>query len=363
MSSNTSLKRKSFRMPQRLMFDTIKFRVPCMHKPFGPRHTRRLGREKTRWYDPVIVEGDFPEVGLTVRSLQKGQAISVEGSLAKFFQGHNVWGTAHLHNLCVAVLETLVRRFVHLTPTAADKAAWERGDIHLQRVDIARSFRLRDAEQVRRCCREIAVCLQERYPKKLEVYGEWETVYSGKASRRKTWKFYGKGRQLRHRAYHLSGSLPLRDRVQDYADRLLRAELTLRSTELEEEGLGRVRDWTGRDVAQLWEENFERLKLRGSVKRHLALPVLNSVPNNHRAAYQLHLDGNSLEPYFSAPTLRKIRRALLKLGIDVERRSLVNRSRFIPLQRLLRLENLARSSPRFACGTSLFFRPGRLSRT
>ncbi len=300
-----------------------------------------------------MVEGQYPECALKVRSVRAGRALLIEGSLARFLQGHNVFGSVRLGALCREVLER-VTQALGIEPSDADRRAWERGQIRLQRVDITRSFRVGNPDIALRICREIAFCLLERGWKIASEY-EWETIYFRKRSRRYSWKFYVKGLHLQK--YPLPVDLPMRERVLTYARKLLRAELVLRSTELHDRELSWVRDWKGIDLAGLWATKFARLELRGTIRAPIPVAIRDQLSLNGKRAYQLWMDEHEVEDFFSAPTVRGLLKRFEGLGIDLGRpRPRKPRSQ-VPLQQLLREERLTRSYPTFAKGTPLFFKP------
>ena len=168
----------------------------------------------------------------------------IDGNPAKWFQGHNLWGTDDLHGLAVATIEALVEQ-LGLTPTDEDRAAWAEGRIRLTRVDCTESFHLRSRAEVLAWLRsaEQTAHLSHRGRGQL-VKGS--TLYFGKNSRRWSLKLYSKGQEIRAKGHGQDAVLALPHAV-EWADKTLRAELTLRGMELQRLNLAYVGQWSDKD--------------------------------------------------------------------------------------------------------------------
>lgn len=338
-----------------MMFDTLKFKAPLRHASFGDSMGKISGSNQLvrRWRHPIEIEGLYGGCTVKVQSVADGRAVIVQGSPAKWFQGHNIFGTVKLRPLCRDFMRAIAGK-LGVNPDASDERAWEGGEIWLQRVDIAGSFWLEEiASDV---CREIGACFHER-GEKHSCEARHETQYWRKHSRRYAWKFYAKGPEVQK--HGLPALLPHKAELRDYAEGLLRAELVMRSTDLARRKLSMVKDWDGIDVKTLWLDSLNRLKLSGTVKRPLRKELRGYLSATERQAYQLWLDGNDLRTMYSQPTYRRLLAKFSDAGIDISR-ILTRRNRGdVMLHKVLSQDRLTGAFPKFAKDTPLFYRPGR----
>jgi hypothetical protein len=183
-------------------------------------------------------------------------------------------------------------------------------------------------------------------------------VYARKNSRRSSWKFYSKYFHIT-KIMSLPENLPFRKEMLAYAWKLLRAEITLRSTELLERNLRFTKNWTKIDVTQLWWSEFSKLKLKGSVRKSLRTDMYSRLSPGDKKAYRLWCYGENLLQLYSRPAFRQIQKRLFEYGIDVSRQCPRDQRVLVPLQELLDPSRLRGSYPQFAKGTALFYKPLR----
>jgi II/X family phage/plasmid replication protein len=347
------------------VIDWLSMVVPCAHSaPITGGHVLSIkpgGEVDWQCVKRTTVEGSF-STGLQVRTAIHTQHqcshLEISGNPVKFFQGHNLWGTDDLHALAVATVEK-VASLLGLTPSDEDRSAWRDGRIQLTRVDVTQSFHLQSRAAVLAWLRaaEQTAHLSHRGRGQL-VKGS--TLYFGKNSRRWSLKLYSKGQEIIAKNHGQDAILALPYAV-EWADKTLRAELTLRSMELKRQGLDYASAWVD-DVPSVVTGELLRDRFGGmtmTTTARLSAEVLDSLRPALRAAVAAWEAGHDLRSIYSKSGFYKYRAELLPHGIDIA--TLVPRevSNIVPLFKVL--EAVPVDVPHWAEGTQLYFEPRRVA--
>lgn len=349
------------------MIDWLKMIVPVLHAdPVNGGHVISLDADGSQEWLTVKrkrLSGSF-ETGLSVRTAthtpDRCTHIEIDGNPAKFFQGHNLWGTDDLPALAVATIEH-VANVLNLTPTSDDRAAWLAGDVQLLRVDCTQSFHLDNKPQVLAWLRaaEQTAHLAHRGRGQLQ---NGSTLYFGKNSRRSSLKLYAKGQEIHAKGHGQSVILELPSAIA-WADRTLRAEFVIRSMELKRLGCDFVRDWLPIDgvpfegAARLLTECLGSMTM--TTVSHVSAEVLQSFRPSLRAAVAAWESGHDLRAMFAKATFYKFRSELLPHGIDIATLLPREVSNVSPLFKVL--EAVPVGVPDWAIGTALYFEPRRVA--
>lgn len=350
------------------MIDWLTMIAPFPHvTPISSGHVLSIGPGgEVEWQTCKrhTVTGSF-STGLQVRTATHTADpcthVEISGNPVKFFQGHNLWGTDDLPSLAVATL-TQIAMALHIDIPRAIRNEWEAGNVQLTRVDATESFHLSSRAEVLAWLRsaEQTAHLAHRGRGQL-VKGS--TLYFGKNSRRWSLKLYAKGQEIQAKGHGQDGilSLPL---AVAWAERTLRAELTLRSMELKRRNLGFVRDWLSVEGV-LFPVTTDLLRdclgaMTMTTTAHLSAEVIESLKPNLRAAVAAWEAGHDLRHMFTRATFYRYRAQLLPLGIDIATRMPKDViSNVVPLHRVL--EAVPVTVPDWAMGTQLFFEPRRVA--
>lgn len=349
------------------MIDWLTLQVPCSHAtPITGGHVLSLSPEgEVAWQcaKRKAVAGSF-STGLTVRTCTHTAdpctVLEISGNPVKFFQGHNLWGSDDLASLAIATIEH-VTAHLGIEPTAADRAAWAAGDVQITRVDCTESFHLGSLGEVLAWLRaaEQTAHLSHRGRGQL-VKGS--TLYFGKQSRRWSLKLYAKGQEIRAKGHGQDAILDLPS-AREWADRTLRAELTMRSMELKRVGLSHVRDWLPVDGVPLSVTSALLLDRLGNMTMtttaHLSAEAMDSLRPALRLAVQAWEAGADLRSTLSRATFYRYRAELLPLGVDIATNLPKDVSNVVPLHRVL--EAVPATVPDWAMGTPLYFEPRRVA--
>lgn len=349
------------------MIDWLSLVVPCSHATpiTGGQVISIAPSGAVEWCSAKrqTLAGSF-STGLQVRTATHTPDpcthIEISGNPVKFFQGHNLWGTDDLPALALATIEH-VATHLGMTPSESDRSAWANGDVQITRVDCTESFHLRSLAEVLAWLRaaEQTSHLSHRGRGQL-VKGS--TLYFGKNSRRWSLKLYAKGQEIRAKGHGQDAILSLPSAV-EWAERTLRAELTLRSMELKRLGFDRVSSWFPVEgvpfpvTAELLRTHLGAMTMTTTAQ--LSADVLDGLRPALRMAYQSWEAGSDLRAILPHRTFYRYRAALLPHGVDIA--TLVPRevSNVVPLHRVLEAKPV--SVPDWAIGTPLYFEPRRVA--
>jgi II/X family phage/plasmid replication protein len=348
------------------MIDWITMLVPLSHPvAISGGHVISLtpdGEMEWRCTRRTTVEGSF-STGLQVRTATHTADpcthVEISGNPVKFFQGHNLWGTDDLPALVVATIRH-VAQALGLPVTPSDEALWLSGSVQLTRVDVTESFHLGNKGEVLSWLRsaEQTAYLSHRGRGQL-VKGS--TLYFGQHSRRWSLKLYAKGQEIKAKGHGQDAILGLPQAVL-WADRTLRAELTIRSMELKRMELDKVTAWLPLDgvpfqAAELLRERLGAMTM--TTTRTLTDEVIETLTAAQHNAYLAWLAGNDLRDSMTRPSFYRLRAKLLVHGIDISTLMPRDVSNVVPLHRVL--EAVPAGVPDWAVGTLLYFEPRRVA--
>ena len=336
------------------MIDWLSFRAPLSWSE--PIHGGRLVRLKQcgaiDWDVPqrLALEGSFAS-SLTVRSVERG-FLEVSGNPAKWFQGHNLWGTDDVAGL---VRETMHRvcELLSLDPSPDDRAAWLRGDVALSRVDVTSMFELDTRDDVLEWLRAADQVATVKWRGK--AHYDPGTITFGKAAkgqRAKAWQvvMYSKGTEIRLPGHHVNPYIPVAPQLFEWAQNKLRIELRLRTVELKRLGLSSVCDWISTDPMEVQALYLAKIEMAEQQMTHI--DIEEGLKPRQRAAYALWKTGADLKSVYPRNTFYRYRRELLE-AIDVDIATRANVSNVVPLVRVLE----ARPAPVPDWGTVAMFTP------
>lgn len=350
------------------MIDWLTFVAPLEHVAgeHGPFYAGEVMATKP---DPTAVEGFCLDWSVLKRKSFEGSyssviqiqsthdeegrpAIWVSGNPAKWFQGHNVFGSEDLPGLVLEMLHRICRS-VGITPSASDLALWNSGLIKLTRVDVTHSFDLGTLARVRNALRSLDSTANLKHRGRGHFKGDSLTF--GKGSRRWSLTLYAKGAELNVKGHALP--LDLADSgVARLAQGLLRAEVRMLSLQLVAEHLEYVAYWGENAGSELHSRLLAGLQIAEASM--LDAQVLEGLSGRQVLAYQAWKDGHDLRATLSRPTFYRYRSELLKHGIDIavkQERIGPDMSNVVALRTVLHAYPVG--VPEWAVGTPVYFEP------
>lgn len=342
------------------MIDWITAELPCLHTPLHGGVVCKTDREGViEWETSCFLSsvGSF-EAKMQYRSSGgdgEGRAthLLISGNPAKFFQGHNAFGSDDLIGLVYDVYSSICE-LERLEPGAASRREVALGEYRLRRIDITQSFALPSRADVRAWLRAAEYCSRNRAGRPA---ASGTTLYWGKKSQRWSIKAYCKGDELDTRKKGHELPLQLQGTpIKDWADNKLRIELTLRGKELDELGVNSAKLLKGQ-IEALYQTYLSRLTMTGQIK--LSEADRQKLPRPLALTYTLWLEGHDLRSVLPKATYYRHRIALLEQhNIDIAlSRENSGQSNVVPLIRVLQAEPV--SIPDWAFELGLFHVPTR----
>ncbi len=334
-----------------LMVDWLTLEVPFSHHPIDSGRIEKIGATgELEWTTNCgqSVEGSF-DSSLYVRSIgsdsercletgaviQKCSHLRIDGNPSKFLQGHNIFGSDSVIDLARSVL-TAVCGALNL-PYNFDMLK-RVGQSKVTRIDITSSFALRDRPDVLAWLRAAELKARTRSGR---PQSKGSTVYFQKNSRRWSLKFYSKGQELEAGKKHqLSNQIPcdLQNHLKQFANNLLRCELTLRSMELKDLNLNTVDKLTPEKLAWCFKEYLGRVEMN----KQVLLPddKAMELPRCVVSTYELWKQCADLRQLLPRNTYYRHRKQLLNFDIDIANPPPedLKSSNVVPLIRVLEAE-------------------------
>jgi II/X family phage/plasmid replication protein len=277
-------------------------------------------------------------------------SIWVSGNPAKWFQGHNIFGTDDLSGLVLEMLHRICTS-VGLVPSADDLALWDAGRIRLSRVDVTSSFDLGSLSRVRAALRALDASANLKHRGRGHYRGD--SITFGEKSRRWSLTLYAKGAEL---AVHELHPLLAETSLPRVADGLLRAEVRMRGLQLASEQLEWVSAWGDNEASELHRRMIDGLQIAEATM--IDAPSLDGLPGRLQLAYSAWKQGHDLRATLARNTFYRYRAELLKHGVDIavqQERTGPDLSNVVPLRVVLNAYPVG--VPDWAVGTPLYFEP------
>ena len=339
------------------MIDWVDFTAPLIHEvgPGSPFYagevlaTTTTGELDWGIYKRMEMEGSHSsKIQIRSASMADGsQAIRVSGNLAKWFQGHNIFGTNNLQGLvCEALSKIMIEGGI--TPTEAELSKWKAGAIELLRVDVTESVDFGNRERVLNAIRSLDATANLKFRGRGQYNGH--SLLFGKGSRHWSLTLYSKGAELQK---HKLPFALLETSLPQIADGLLRIEFRMLSMHLKRLNLDALVAWGDNTAYEVHQSHLEKLEI--SETTMLDIEKLKGLPPRLHAAYQLWKDGHDLRAMYPRPTFYRYRSQLLPHGIDISVKQDREITNVIPLRVVLMGKPLV--LPEWATNTPYFFEP------
>ncbi len=307
------------------------------------------------------VEGSYSST-IQIQSTydEAGQpALWVSGNPAKWFQGHNLFGSDDLPGLVQEMLERIVASF-GIEPSLQDREAWSMGLIKLKRVDVTYSFDLGTLARVRNALRSLDATANLKHRGRGHFKGDsltWggKDSPAGKGSRRWSLTLYAKGAEIEVKGHQLPTALA-ETSLPSHAQGLLRAEVRMLALQLVTEQLEYVSHWGENAASELHSRFLAGLQIAEASM--LDADLLDGLPGRLQLAYNNWREGHDLRAILSVRTFYRYRSELLKHGIDIavrQERLSPDLSNVVPLRTVLHA--YPATVPAWAEGTPLYFEP------
>lgn len=243
----------------------------------------------------------------------------ISGNPAKFLQGHNVFGIDNPYRLAELLLYFFYNNNTIEFNAFDIKNALD--NTQIARIDINYSYLLPSNNDVDTFLNALHYKGKTRHGKAQRKGG---TVYFGKHSSRYSLKFYNKLAELNtaKESKKIYNNLTINqiNTIYKEAKNLLRCELVLRSLELKEKGMNKLKEWNNKDKAKTVFNNYFN-KLNINKQTALTDKIKQELPSAIRATYyQWFHSGQAIVPGqdLTKPTFYRHRKIFMdRYGIDI----------------------------------------------
>ena len=278
--------------------------------------------------------------------------IEITGNLAKFVQGHNLYGPSDPALLIWAALQK-IEAIPGAIPCPLVLLGLTGPDSLLQRTFLSRV----DCTMMLIADGLAGVCMVLRSLRtngRLRDRGEsglphaWEkgegVTFGGgpkRVARHRSITFYSKG--LDAMVHPLPDVMMQDSEVMEWANRCLRCEVRLGSNYLRKRDLRLLANWSSDTALAEWNEMMARMDMNDSDEKPAAL---DDLPAHLQVAYSAWLGGADLRSMFARPTYYRKRAAILKAtGVDIAiPRSKEPTAKIVPIRRVIELQPAGRPS-------------------
>ncbi|MCM2263562.1 MAG: phage/plasmid replication protein, II/X family [Desulfuromonadales bacterium] len=331
------------------MVDWLSFTVPyngpdiCGDRTITFEASGEIKFEKASF---KAIEGSFSKrVMVKTIPLDTGNGLYISGNPAKFLQGHNLFGPFDVvglaYDMSLEICKTLQICDLRLLSDI------RRGAFDLKRIDVTASYRLPSTSDVRAWLKHATVFASGKSQSVTDFRGK--TLYFGQHSQRVTLKFYSKADDKYFRADCELFVDEKRQFLEEFAQGILRAELTLRGRKLKEMGIHRGHHWDSLLAQGVYNMHLDKVNLCGEYE--LEDEDVKNIPARYRAAYELYKQGKLLSELYSRATYYRYKKYFLEsYGINVDVPRVQERGNVIPLIRVLRAEPLSIPAEAFDLG-------------
>lgn len=333
--------------PKNIHIDRLRVIGLCHHHPLGT--VVPLGG----WSYAFPVKG--PEYYIKSRQITGAEARAIELHVCppQLLQGHNTFGHGDLIDYAVKCLHAAIRQEniqLYSDPTNT----WRAGRFKVTEVHLTGNFGLLRDYVIPAID---SVDANITHGKHRDERTSLTVGYNGsRRSRYRALTLYYKWLLLKKR-WATPG--PLQQKVLDYLENSIRAELKLYSMQLKRLGLNEGWMWQGRDVAELFFAGVARFNIAHSVQRSLTDHELSELPLKARNAYLLWLKGVSIFDQFKSRSTAWAYIHLIKevAGIDCSGNRRPEELPAFDFQEVLAPENLL-PVPDFLLNTPYYAAPG-----
>ena len=305
------------------MIDWVTAKITCTHNPEILSSGRSIRTKKIDGVEyleyeicnRLSVKGSH-DSNITIRS-HTDNTIEISGNPAKFLQGHNVFGTNDLKYLVAKLMDKLfMMDELELKPTETEYNMIQDGYYRLSRVDVNEHFFFPSAQLARAWLRAAGRSANMMF-RGAGLFKEG-TLYFTPESRRFVPKIYYKFDEInsKDKKHRLPDELLQIPELVEYAEKSLRFEIKILSTQLNEWQLHLGCNWTPDIATMLLNEQFIQ-KLQLSENMSLDQSKLNTLPTGLKPVYALWEQGQDLRQIYSKAQFYKRRKQLLEYGIDI----------------------------------------------
>ena len=297
---------------QHYMVDWLKVEVKVNHDPnelnngirFDAVRTGDSYSEPMKSYKEMWITEPSYSNKLKVKPMKDGTLL-IDGNLGKWLTGHNITGESDVISLVYKTILKLSDMSDYITPTEQQLEAIKKGQFKIHKIDINKAILFETKDESLQYLERLK--FHASYPRFDKVVKK-NGVYFGYDSKRKTFKYYHKGTEIKvNKKYQKSGNKEL----QALADLMIRCELSLKWRELNSSNLLNGFNWTPEIVKQLIDDAHNQLRM----PKEINFP--NDLPTKYKRFISCFKVGSLVESYKTS-TINRMKSDLIRLyGVDL----------------------------------------------
>lgn len=340
------------------MIDWVTAIVPCSNLENVQLHDGWFCRIKptgeTDWEKEIgiSIPGSHDSNIRISRDSNYPSRLRVDGNPAKWFQGHNIFGSNDLIGLVYSLMERLTE-IIPLSPSTNDRRLWAEGFYQLNRIDCTEMWELPSQNDVLSWLNVAQHQAKSRHGRPIMTGG---TLYFGKNSRRWAFKFYSKGEEINAKNHKLPSDIPFHDELNKYASNKLRGELVLRKPALEKHIFELAVNWTEETPRKFFDEFLNKIEFSDQFK--LIPDIIAYLKPRSRMAYNSWIEGYDLRAILPKNTFYRYRKEMMEHGIDIAVSKAHERTKPILIKDVVKREPV--QIPSWALNTNIYFVPEKL---
>lgn len=327
------------------MIDWFRGELDFAHYPLPAGHVLSIEPDGSIAWDCVksIQVRSSHETSIKIKSTGSmgngiASSLMIDGNLAKFIQGHNVFGSRDLNTLLLLSFRKLFEiHNEHLNGWSAPELAEariKRGQYKVKMIDINQLYEVGNDQSVEAWLHAAHMRAVSRHGKATRDKG---TVYLGKESRRWAIKFYNKWREmmLAKGASHRLPDYLQNIGLEDFIQGKLRAELRLFGKELKDRfSITHGYHLTPAKIDELFNTYLGKIDM--TTQATLIDEQLLAMPRAVQSTYQHWRQGVDLRNLLPHNTFYRHRKILLEYGIDINATHLApEHNNVVPLIRII----------------------------
>lgn len=249
---------------------------------------------------------------LALRTLNNGATLQLEGPLGAFLYGQNLITSNDMRHLCVESLKRAGNQ-VGLAFSKDVKGRCLQGDIDLFRVDLAVNFPLESEQEVYGVLVQVKRQLVECDAR--VTFYKTSAIYAPNDGKDYSISLYAKGPEMRRQRRY--NEVDYKSELLKEAEKILRVEVRLQTSELKRLGISKVSTWTAETPFDVFRQYMRKLEFLEVLYGPATTEELGGFPSYLRPVLFMHKAGLDWTVPYNTKQQQRHRKAMKELGYDL----------------------------------------------